>query len=232
MSQAIPVQARNDRRPGPSRGKRLNRQELFAERRRFHPWTEQEDAKLVRLRQLMLPCDIAPILERSTRAITDRLQYLTARGLAGKDAQVLSIEDVAQALGVTMGMVARWRRSGHLVSTLPATLCRFSRADLIDAMYKGLPLRAELKPSPEWASTLEPIISEQLKRYVQASALADAFCVNRWCLAKWQRRHRFPTPVLVARGATGAWYERRAVAIWLAAHPDKETAAAWRLLLK
>jgi hypothetical protein len=81
---------------------------------------------------------------------------------------------------------------------------------------------------PTWRELRDEARAALLARYVQRRELARLLgYVDANRLLWWQRRRGFPAPALdVGERSGGLYYDVRAAAAWLDAHPDRWTRAA------
>lgn len=196
-------------------------------------WTTDEDTALFDAITAGHSAEIAALVGRSVGAATRRLRKIhrtTVRTIVRRT-DGMSIQDVADALGVPRASVFHWIHQGHIqVRTIGVFRTR---------MYTIAPLAVNtfllfggafryLHPSEKWAPIVDQARSELARIYISPSEIAHLLGIQRSLLQWWRRRHAFPLPVRLATVSSAQrFYYRADVALWLEIHPEHCT-TTWK----
>jgi hypothetical protein len=187
-------------------------------------WTPAEDDQLLTYVGQQKLTTLAGKLGRSPLALERRLrehgQYV--RESATRHAG-MSINDVADALGVTKNHVWRWIQIGWLQSRKAFGVQRRYVTIDPDAVLRFLRERGALLPNlkadRDWADEVAAARSALLARFIGTNDVAAALCVHRGALHYLRTRVQMPDPALRLGGCLSDYYDRAAIRAWAAAHP-------------
>jgi hypothetical protein len=182
----------------------------------------------------MRPEELAQTLGRTGPGVRQKLRLHRLPRLRRHEAEGgLTMAEVTQALGAGYDTVRTWYARGHLraVQAGPGQHGRvvtFDGAAIIAFLEAGGAYSTRLHPAPGWAAIVREIRADLDQRLIGHAALIAALGIVKDTLAYHRQRNGFPGPALIWDGYH--YYDRAAVAGWLATHPARQTTATKELL--